>query len=129
VTLAFDPEVPHRDALLDGRGLGVGTAARTYAKYRVGESLRVVHRLCGGGHAASRSYPATASADGQTTARARFLDAYGSEAPLHEAAAHPALEQPAVPPPRARLAGRDRAPARPRRINHTLSLFAPRPTH
>jgi aminoglycoside phosphotransferase len=61
VTLAFDPEVPHRDALLDGRGLGVGTAARTYAKYRVGESLRVVHRLCGGGHAATRSYPATAS--------------------------------------------------------------------
>jgi Phosphotransferase enzyme family len=27
------------------------------------------------------------SAEGQTTARARFLDAYGSEAPLHEAAA------------------------------------------
>jgi aminoglycoside phosphotransferase len=55
VRLAFDPAVPHRDALLEGGELR--SAGRLYAKYRVGESLRVVHRLRGGGHVAVRTFP------------------------------------------------------------------------
>jgi aminoglycoside phosphotransferase len=60
MTLARDAAVPHRDALLDGgavgRALGVGPCERTYAKYRVGDSLRVVHRTRGGAVVAARSF-------------------------------------------------------------------------
>ena len=59
--LARDEAVPRRDALLDGaavaRALGVARCERTYAKYRVGESLRVVHRTGDGAHVAGRSFP------------------------------------------------------------------------
>jgi aminoglycoside phosphotransferase len=65
IGLAPDPAVPQRDALLDpeavARLLGpdVRGHARTYAKYRVGESLRVVHRVEAGGrhqHVAARTF-------------------------------------------------------------------------
>jgi len=58
--LAPDPAVPHRDALLDERRMGellgaglTGAAAdgceRVNAKYRVGDSLRIVYRIAAGG--------------------------------------------------------------------------------
>ena len=58
--LAPDPAVPQRDALLDARRMGAwlgagltGAAAdrceRLNAKYRVGDSLRVVYRVAAGG--------------------------------------------------------------------------------
>jgi aminoglycoside phosphotransferase len=47
--LAPDPAVPMRDALLDERGMaerfGADACERMNAKYRVGDSLRVVYRL------------------------------------------------------------------------------------
>jgi aminoglycoside phosphotransferase len=55
--LAPDPAVPHRDALLAGRALADEPAERVYAKYRVGESLRVVHRTRDGHYVAARSFP------------------------------------------------------------------------
>ena len=64
--LAYDAAVPHRDALLDGaavaRALGIGPCERTHAKYRFGESLRVVHRTADGGRVAGRSFPDAAAA-------------------------------------------------------------------
>jgi aminoglycoside phosphotransferase len=64
--LAPDPAVPRRDALLDGaavaRALGASGCERTYAKYRVGESLRVVHRTDAGKHVAARSFRDPAAA-------------------------------------------------------------------
>ncbi len=79
-TLAPDRELPQRDVLLDGeamharleRLLGVAGALRIAAyeqarvKYRVGESLRVVHRVEVAGaqrHVASRSFRAGESRD------------------------------------------------------------------
>jgi aminoglycoside phosphotransferase len=70
MTLAPDPAVPQRDALLDerlvaqvlsGRLLAerVEACSRVYAKYRVGESVRVVFRIAAGGrdhHVAARSF-------------------------------------------------------------------------
>jgi aminoglycoside phosphotransferase len=60
IGLAPDPAVPQRDALLDPRAvanlLGAATGERTYAKYRFGESLRVVHRI-DGRHVAARTFP------------------------------------------------------------------------
>jgi aminoglycoside phosphotransferase len=62
--LAPDPAVPHRDALLDERvvahRLGVERCLPVYAKYRVGESLRVVHEIAVDGApclVASRTFP------------------------------------------------------------------------
>jgi aminoglycoside phosphotransferase len=75
--LAPDPAVPHRDALLDGRrvaellsgrlldGQPVEACRRKFAKYRVGESLRVVYRVAAGGrdhHIAARGFVPGASA-------------------------------------------------------------------
>ena len=75
--LAPDPAVPHRDALLDGRrvaellsgrlldGEPVEACRRKFAKYRVGESLRVVYRIAAGGrdhHVAARGFAPGASA-------------------------------------------------------------------
>jgi Phosphotransferase enzyme family len=66
MTLAHDPAVPRRDELLDGqavaRALGAGGCSRTYAKYRVGESLRVVHRTDAGSYVAGRSFADVATA-------------------------------------------------------------------
>ena len=63
--LAPDPAVPQRDALLDERRMGalLGTALtgaaadgceRVNAKYRVGDSLRIVYRIAAGGGVAHR---------------------------------------------------------------------------
>ena len=75
--LAPDSAVPHRDDLLDGRrvaellsgrlldGEPVEACRRGFAKYRVGESLRVVYRVAAGGrdhHIAARGFAAGASA-------------------------------------------------------------------
>jgi hypothetical protein len=58
--LAPDPGVPQRDELLDPARvaslLGRTGGTRTYAKYRLGESLRVVHRI-DGHHVAARTFP------------------------------------------------------------------------
>jgi aminoglycoside phosphotransferase len=62
--LTPDPGVPQRDSMLDeatvARVIGE-TVERRYAKYRVGESLRVVYRV-GRRHVAGRSYRDGASA-------------------------------------------------------------------
>ena len=65
LSLATDPGAPQRDALLDERTVAriVGAPAeRVYAKYRVGESLRVVHRVAANGHVAARTFSNGASA-------------------------------------------------------------------
>jgi len=59
--LAADPAVPQRDALLSGDSVarlfpGVATCERVYAKYRFGESLRVVYRLDSSHHVAGRTF-------------------------------------------------------------------------
>ena len=81
--LARDPAVPRRDALLDGaavaRALGVAGCERTYAKYRVGESLRVVHRTAGGVHVAGRSFADPAGAHARAAGPGvRRADALGA---------------------------------------------------
>ena len=71
--LAPDPAVPQRDALLDPEtvgGLYGAVAERVYAKYRVGESLRVVYRLDGAHHVAARTFRDGASADAYDRAQA-----------------------------------------------------------
>jgi aminoglycoside phosphotransferase len=73
--LAPDAAVPHRDALLDEEVvarlfLPVATCERVYAKYRVGESLRVVHRIDGTHHVAARTFRATRSLAAYERARA-----------------------------------------------------------
>jgi Ser/Thr protein kinase RdoA (MazF antagonist) len=81
--LSRDPAVPRRDELLDGaavaRAIGAAACERTYAKYRVGESLRVVHRIGDGGYVAGRSFAdldaAYARAAGPGVVRAPALDA------------------------------------------------------
>jgi aminoglycoside phosphotransferase len=64
--LAPDPAVPARDALLRAdvvarlAGAAGARGERVYAKYRVGESLRVVHRIEVGGrghHVSARTFP------------------------------------------------------------------------
>ena len=75
--LAPDPALPHRDELLDGRrvaellsgrlldGEPVEACRRKFAKYRVGDSLRVVYRIAAGGHdhhIAARGFAPGASA-------------------------------------------------------------------
>jgi aminoglycoside phosphotransferase len=65
--LAPDPAVPHRDALLRGEplarlvGLSGASAECVYAKYRVGESLRVVHQFAGR-HVSARTFADTRAA-------------------------------------------------------------------
>jgi aminoglycoside phosphotransferase len=62
MTLAPDPAVPARDALLRADGVArlVGAdgarGSRVYAKYRVGESLRVVHRIGAGAYVSARTF-------------------------------------------------------------------------
>jgi aminoglycoside phosphotransferase len=79
MTLAPDPAVPQRDALLNpdvvGALYGGATAERVYAKYRVGESLRVVYRLDGAHHVAARTFRDGASADAYDRARAGAVPA------------------------------------------------------
>ena len=84
--LAPDPGVPQRDSLLDdaivARLLG-GPVERVYAKYRVGESLRVVHRLGGGGHVAARTFRDGASAAAYERALGSAVPAGGLPPVLH----------------------------------------------
>ena len=59
--LAADPAVPQRDALLSAKVVAelfprATTCERVYAKYRVGESLRVAYRLDGARHVAARTF-------------------------------------------------------------------------
>ena len=75
--LAPDPAVPHRDELLDGErvaellsgrlldGQPVEACRRKFAKYRVGDGLRVVYSVAAGGrdhHLAARGFAPGASA-------------------------------------------------------------------
>ena len=78
MTLAPDAAVPQRDALLDPDVIGGpyrATAERVYAKYRVGESLRVVYRLDGAHHVAARTFRDGESADAYDRARAGAVPA------------------------------------------------------
>jgi aminoglycoside phosphotransferase len=86
--LAPDPAVPHRDALLEGRALGAGPTERVYAKYRVGESLRVVHRTRDGHHVAARTFPSGES----ELAYRRALASAVPAGPLPPVAHVPALD-------------------------------------
>ncbi len=59
--LAADPAVPQRDALLSAKVVAelfpsATTCERVYAKYRVGENLRVAYRLDGAHHVAARTF-------------------------------------------------------------------------
>jgi aminoglycoside phosphotransferase len=69
IGLVPDPRVPQRDELLDPARvaslLGRTGGTRTYAKYRLGDSLRVVHCI-DGLHVAARSFP-----DGESDAAYR----------------------------------------------------------
>jgi aminoglycoside phosphotransferase len=94
--LAPDPAVPQRDALLDPEavarllGRDVRGHARTYAKYRVGESLRVVHRVEAGGryqHVAARTFRAGESAAAYERAL-QFAVPAGPLPPVLHAPAH-----------------------------------------
>jgi aminoglycoside phosphotransferase len=88
LTLAPDPAVPHRDALLSPDVvarlfLPAASCDRIYAKYRVGESLRVVHRLDGSHHVAARTFRAGQSAAAYERARERSVPAGPLPAVLH----------------------------------------------
>jgi aminoglycoside phosphotransferase len=78
--LAPDPAVPQRDALLDHEVIAglypqAKTCERVYAKYRVGESLRVVYRLDGTRHVAARTFRDGESAGAYERARAGAVPA------------------------------------------------------
>jgi aminoglycoside phosphotransferase len=80
--LALDPALPHRDALLDEHlvagALAVDRCERVYAKYRVGESLRVVYRIevdSRPHHVAARGFPRGTSADAYRRAVAAAIPA------------------------------------------------------
>jgi hypothetical protein len=86
--LAPDPAVPQRDALLSEEvvaGLfgSITTCERVYAKYRVGESMRVVYRLDGAHHVAARTFRDGASADAYERARAGAVPAGALPPVLH----------------------------------------------
>jgi aminoglycoside phosphotransferase len=89
VILARDPAVPHRDDLLDGRRVAellsgrlldepVVSCALRFAKYRVGDGLRVVYRVAADGverHVAARGFAPGASADAYRRAVAAAVPA------------------------------------------------------
>ena len=83
--LAPDPALPQRDALLDERYmagvLGAGRAERINAKYRVGDSLRVVYRLDDARIVAGRTFGAK-SASVYRRAAARTPDGVLHAEPL-----------------------------------------------
>jgi aminoglycoside phosphotransferase len=86
LNLAHDPAVPHRDALLSEDVVArlfapAATCERVYAKYRVGESLRVVHRLDGTHHVAARTFRDGRSAVAYERARVAAVPA-GPLAPV-----------------------------------------------
>ena len=64
------------------RALGAGSCERTYAKYRVGESLRVVHRTDAGAFVAGRSFPDAAAAY-ERALKARLRWDRGPASPTH----------------------------------------------
>jgi aminoglycoside phosphotransferase len=89
--LAPDAGVPQRDALLSERTVARLLGApveRVYAKYRVGESLRVVYRVGADGHVAARTFRGGASAAAYERALASAVPA-GPPAPVIHA---PALD-------------------------------------
>src|SRR5688500_11359689 len=100
--LAPDPAVPHRDDLLDGRRVAellsgrllderVSACERRFAKYRVGDGLRVVYRVAVDGverHVAARGFPAGAGA----AAYRRALTAAVPAPPLRPVVHVPELE-------------------------------------
>ena len=95
--MAPDPAVPQRDELLDERAVAealsgrllpepVEAVHREYAKYRVGESLRVVYRIEAGGrdhHVAARSFDAVAGAGAYRRAMASAVPAPPLRPVLH----------------------------------------------
>jgi Phosphotransferase enzyme family len=85
--LAPDPAVPQRDALLDERAvarrLGVERCVPVYAKYRVGESLRVGYRTEAGDRLAVRTFDAGASATAYRRAVATAVPARALEPVVH----------------------------------------------
>jgi aminoglycoside phosphotransferase len=85
--LAPDPAVPQRDALLDepaiSRRLSLEGCARVYAKYRVGESLRVAYRTERGDHVAARTFREGASASAYRRALARAVPVAALEPVIH----------------------------------------------
>jgi aminoglycoside phosphotransferase len=97
MTLAPDPAVPQRDELLDERVVAralsgrllpepVDACRREYAKYRVGESLRVVYRIEAGGRdhrVAARSFDAAAGAGAYRRAMAAAVPAPPLRPVLH----------------------------------------------
>ena len=91
LTLAPDAGVPQRDALLSettvARLLGA-PVERVYAKYRFGESLRVVYRVGADGHVAARTFCGGASA----VAYERALAAAVTAGPLPPVIHAPSLD-------------------------------------
>ena len=85
--LAPDPAVPHRNALLDqdavARRLSLRACARVYAKYRVGESLRVAYRSDGGAYLAVRTFRDGGSGDAYRRAGGRAVPTGTHEPVLH----------------------------------------------
>ena len=93
MTLAPDPAVPHRDALLDERLVAellsgrltaepVEACRREYAKYRVGDSLRVVYRL-GPHYVAARGFAPGGSGDAYRRALATAVPAPPMRSVVH----------------------------------------------
>jgi Ser/Thr protein kinase RdoA (MazF antagonist) len=100
--LARDPRLPQRDVLLDARevatrlsaGLGVngqlaiGECERVRTKYRVGDSLRVLHRVRVGGESytvAARTFAAGESRRAYERAAREAVDCAPLRAVLHDA--------------------------------------------
>jgi Ser/Thr protein kinase RdoA (MazF antagonist) len=87
VKLAPDSVVPHREALLDeqavARRLSLRRCVRVYAKYRVGESLRVAYRGDDGAYLAARTFRDGASGDAYRRARGRAVPTAAHEPVLH----------------------------------------------
>src|SRR4051794_41540058 len=114
--LAPDPAVPQRDALLDAGRMaalfaarlddtGVDRCERMNAKYRVGESLRVVYRLEAGGRCetvAGRTFAGRSETVFRRAAAAARPPAGGLPAGLHP----PQLETRVLALPKERPPGR-----------------------
>jgi aminoglycoside phosphotransferase len=88
MSLAPDAAVPQRDALLSGEVVArlfpaITTCERVYAKYRVGESLRVVYRLDGAHLVAARTFRDGRSEAAYERARAAAVPAGPLPAVLH----------------------------------------------
>jgi Ser/Thr protein kinase RdoA (MazF antagonist) len=102
VGLARDPRLPQRDVLLDARAvasrlsatlgvsgqLAISECERVRTKYRVGDSLRVLHRVRVGGESytvAARAFAAGESRRAYERASASAIDCAPLRAVLHDA--------------------------------------------